>query len=369
MPVPLFDLGRKNEDVQRKVEEAVLRVLRSGRFVLGEEVERFEKECAGRIGAEFALGVSSGTDALLLALMALEIGPGAEVLTTPFTFASSCSAPMRLGAKPVFADIDPKTYNLDPEAVADAVTPKTKAILPVHLYGLCSDVDAIRQAGGGLPVIEDAAQAQGSSINGNQAGSMGKVGCFSFYPTKNLGAYGDAGLVSTSDGDLYERMRLLRVHGDSGGYVYEAIGANFRIDPVQAAAMSEKLPYFADWIDEKRRAARIYRRMFEEAGVSGDAVVLPEEPEGFEHTYALYVIRARDRDKLKSHLSGKGIGANVYYPVPMHLQPAYRELGCKEGDFPEAEKACREVLAIPMFAGLTEQEIGEVVDAVTEFYK
>jgi dTDP-4-amino-4,6-dideoxygalactose transaminase len=369
MPVPLFDLSRKNAQVQAPVEEAVLRVLRSGRFVLGEEVERFERASAEAAGSRFALGVSSGTDALMLALMALGVGPGDEVLTTPFTFASSVSAPVRLGARPVFADINPETFNLDPGAVVRAVTGKTKVLLPVHLYGLCTDLAGLAEAAPGVPVLEDAAQAQGSRIGDKGAGAIGTAGCLSFYPTKNLGAYGDAGMVLTSDEDLLDRLRLLRVHGDTGGYYYEAVGANFRLDPLQAAALAVKLPLVEEWIGEKRRAAQVYAGLFADAGLVPEEVTIPLEPEGYTHTYALYVIRARDRDGLMEHLRGAGIGANIYYPVPMHLQPAFRNLGYGEGDFPHAEKACGEVLSIPMFAGITEAEIAEVVGAVKTFYR
>ncbi len=368
MPVPLFDLKRKNDEIQEAVENAAIRVLRSGKYILGEELEKFEKASAESVGAKHALGVSSGTDALLLALMALGVGPGDEVVTTPFTFASSCTTAVRLGARPVFCDIDPATFNISPGAVSKAVTKATKAVLPVHLFGLCADVKAVAAAAPGLPVIEDAAQAQGATAAGKAAGSMGAIGCFSFYPTKNLGAYGDSGMVTTSDEGLSARMKLIRVHGDSGGYVYERIGANFRMDPLQAAMMAVKLPLMQKWIETKRKAATLYRKLFEEAGLAGREIVLPTEPKGYTHTYALYVIRAKNRDMLKAHLAKNGIGCNVYYPVPMHLEPALKHLGYREGAFPEAEKACKEVLAVPMFAGITDAEVAEVVSCVKGFY-
>jgi len=268
MAVPLFDLSRRNADVQQAVEQAVLQVLRSGRYVLGPDLEAFEADAAASVGVDHVLGVSSGTDALLLALMGLGVGPGDEVVTSPFTFASSCSAPMRLGARPVFADIDPATYNLDPARVADAVTERTRAVLPIHLFGLCADMGAVAEAAGPVPVIEDAAQAQGARVGDARAGSLGAVGCFSFYPTKNLGGYGDGGMVSTADGALHGRMKLLRVHGARGGYVYDAIGANFRMDPVQAVGLRAKLPFLDDWIGEKRLAAAVYRSAFEDAGLA-----------------------------------------------------------------------------------------------------
>jgi len=367
MAVPLFDIERRNASVHSQVEEAVLRVLRSGRYVLGPELEAFEEASAAQCGTRHALGVSSGTDALLLALMGLGVGSGHEVITSPFTFASSCSAPMRLSARPVFVDIDPATYNIDPAGVAAAVTADTKAILPIHLFGCPADVGAIAQAAPGVAIVEDAAQAQGASVGERQAGALGTVGCFSFYPTKNLGGYGDGGMVVTSNDDLHARMKLLRVHGDSGGYIYEAVGANFRLDPLQAAAMAVKLPLLPDWVQEKRMVADVYRGLFVEANLSD--VVWPVEPEGFTHTYALYVVRVPDRSRLRDHLRTREIGNNVYYPKPMHLQPAYSGLGHGPGDFPHSEKACEEVLAIPMFAGMTEAEAAEVVEAFREFYK
>jgi dTDP-4-amino-4,6-dideoxygalactose transaminase len=347
---------------------AVTRVCDSQRFIMGPEVEALEHELAGMLGIEEAVAVSSGTDALLLALMALGIRPGDEVITTPYSFFATAGVVVRLGARPVFVDIDPSTFNIDPERIAAAVTPRTKAILPVHLFGLSADLDPILDEGSrsGVPVVEDAAQAIGATYKGQPVGGLGACGCFSFFPSKNLGAFGDAGLLATNDAALARRARLLRTHGMEPRYYHQLVGGNFRMDAMQAAILRVKAPRLAAWTEARRLNATRYVRMIREAGLDG-RIVLPHEPQGFRHIFNQFVIRTADRDGLKTHLDERGIGNEIYYPVPFHLQPCFADLGYAAGDFPHAERAAAESLAIPIFGELILEQQQAVVGAIAEF--
>jgi dTDP-4-amino-4,6-dideoxygalactose transaminase len=335
---------------------------------MGPEVETLELELAALIGAEHAIAVSSGTDALLVAMMALGIGPGAEVITPTFSFFATAGCVSRLGATPVFVDIDPVTFNVDPEAIARALSPRTRAILPVHLFGLMADMDrilAIAQAAG-VPVIEDAAQAIGASSRGRAAGTLGAIGCFSFFPSKNLGGFGDGGLVTTNDAALAHELRLLRNHGMEPKYIHKRIGGNFRLDALQAAVLRVKAPHLATWTERRRENAARYRQLFESAGLDR-VVTLPAEPADRRHIFNQFVIRTPERDALKRYLDGQGIGNEIYYPVPFHLQPCFAGLGYKTGDFPHAERAASESLAIPIYGELTLAQQERVVSAIAQF--
>jgi dTDP-4-amino-4,6-dideoxygalactose transaminase len=317
-----------------------------------------------------AIGVSSGTDALLLALMALGIGPGDEVITSTYSFFATAGAIVRVGARPVLVDIDPATFNIDPAAARTAITPRSKAIIPVHLYGLSADLDPIVEAASqaGLAVIEDAAQAIGATYKGRQVGSIGQFGCFSFFPSKNLGAFGDAGLVTTNDDALARQARLLRTHGMEPKYYHHLVGANFRIDALQAAILRVKAPHLSAWTEARRINAGRYTRLFREAGLD-DRLVLPSEPRDRRHIFNQYVVRVPDRDALQTHLSECGIGSEIYYPVPFHLQPCFSALGYAAGDFPAAERAARETLALPIYGELTLEQQQTVVAAIGDFVR
>ncbi|HKG13170.1 MAG TPA: DegT/DnrJ/EryC1/StrS family aminotransferase [Pyrinomonadaceae bacterium] len=372
MQVPLLDLKRQHESLREELREALGRVLDSQQFILGEDVRRLEEELAAYTRARHAVGCGSGSDALLLALMALDVKAGDEVVTTPFTFFATAGAIARTGARPVFADIEPRTYNVDPARVEAALTGRTRALLPVHLYGQCADVDGIMRAceARGLPVIEDAAQAIGADdARGRRAGSVGAIGCFSFYPTKNLGAAGEAGLLTTDDDALAERLRRLRVHGGATEYHHEEVGFNSRLDTLQAAVLRVKLPHLDAWSDARRRRADTYTRMLSDAGLDG-AVTPPYVVRGARHIFHQYVIRvdAARRDALVEHLKSNGVGTKIYYPVPLHLQPCFAYLGHKEGDFPESERAARETLALPIYPELTNEQQGYVVETIRRFF-
>ncbi len=367
MSVPLLDLKAQYAPLRDEILAAIARVCDRQRFILGEEVAAFEAEIAAALGVRHAIGVSSGTDALLVSLMALGVGAGDEVVTTAFSFFATAGAIVRVGATPRFVDIDPLTFNLDPSAVERAVTPRTRAILPVHLFGLCAEMDPILDLARrrGLPVIEDACQAIGARYRGRLAGTMGELGCFSFFPSKNLNAFGDAGLVVTNDGELAKRVRRLRVHGSEPKYYHREVGGNFRLDEIQAAVLRVKLPHLERWTDGRRARAARYGELFAEAGVRGLAP--PVEPPGFRHVYHQYVVRARRRDALREHLGQVGIGTEVYYPVPLPLQECFVDLGYAPGDCPQAEAAAREVLALPIYPELTETQQRLVVSAVRAF--
>jgi dTDP-4-amino-4,6-dideoxygalactose transaminase len=369
-PVPLCDLQTQYQALRPEIEAAVLRVLASGQAILGPEVVALEREVADYCGAKFAVGCGSGTDALSLAIVGLGIGPGDEVIMPPFTFFATAGSVMRVGARPVFADIDPVTYNIDPEAVGRAITPRTKAIIPVHLYGQCCDMEALGQVANhyGVPIIEDACQAFGADYQGQRAGTLGAAACMSFYPTKNLGTYGDAGMVVTNDAELAERMGTLRVHGMKPKYHHPAIGWNARIDAIHAAILRVKLPHVETWIGQRQAAAARYDQYIAGRGLDG-FLARPARRPGRRHTFNQYVCRVTGgrRDALVKHFQDAKVGCDVYYPVPLHLQGCVKELGHKPGDFPISEAACREVIAFPIFPEITFAQQQRVVDVVAAF--
>src|SRR5215210_7761117 len=372
MQVPLLDLKQQHAALRDELSAALNRVLDSQQFILGEDVRLLEAELARYTGAGHAVGCGSGSDALLLALLALDVGAGAEVVTTPFTFFATAGAVVRAGARPVFVDIEPRTYNIDPARVEGAMTERTRALLPVHLYGQCAEMDEMLSVAArrGVHVIEDAAQAIGAEDGkGRSAGSMGDVGCFSFYPTKNLGAAGEAGLLTTNDAGVAERLRRLRVHGGATEYHHDEVGFNSRLDTLQAAVLRVKLPHLDAWSDARRERAETYTRLLEEAGLA-EFVTPPHVRPGARHIFHQYVLRVHGgrRDALAEHLKANGVGTKVYYPVPLHLQPCFANLGYREGDFPESERAARETLALPMFPELTAGQQGYVVETLRRFF-
>ncbi|MCS6927227.1 MAG: DegT/DnrJ/EryC1/StrS family aminotransferase [Candidatus Binatia bacterium] len=369
MTVPLLDLKAQYAALRPQIRAAIDRVCESQHFILGPEVAALEEEVAAFCGARFAVGMSSGTDALLAALMAIGVGPGDEVITTCYSFFATAGVIARVGARPVFVDIDPQTFNLDAEAVRVRATPRTKAILPVHLFGRCAEMDpllAVAQEHG-LYVIEDAAQAIGArDEHGRQAGTIGHIGCFSFFPSKNLGAFGDGGMAVTNDAALAETLRVLRVHGGKPKYYHHVVGGNFRLDALQAAVLRVKLPYLPAWTAARRQNAQRYRALFAEAGLL-QTVLLPAESPG--HIYNQFVVRLPERDRLQVFLRDRGIETEVYYPRPLHLQECFRELGYRPGDFPQAEAAAREALALPVYPELTEAQQRYVVRQIRDFYQ
>ena len=366
--VPLLDLEAQNRPLRAEILTAITRVCDSQRFILGPENRALESELARLLGVGHALAVSSGTDAVLLALMTIGIGAGDEVITPAYSFFATAGAIVRLGARPVFVDIDPATFNIDPERIDAAMTPRTRAILPVHLFGAVADLDAVlaRAAKAGIPVVEDAAQAIGATYNARPAGGIGALGCFSFFPSKNLGAFGDAGLLTTNDAGLAARAKRLRNHGAEPKYHHQLVGGNFRMDEMQAAVLRVKAPHLAAWTEARRLNARRYASLFQEAGLA-DAVVLPVEPPGCRHIFNQFVIRVDDRDGLKRHLDERRIGNEIYYPIPLHLQECFADLGYRVGDCPHAERAARTSLALPIYSELTLDQQRTVVAAVAEF--
>jgi len=370
MNVPMLDLQAQYRPLRGEILAAMERVCDSQRFIMGQEIDGLEQELAAMLGIRHAIAVSSGTDALLLALMALDIKAGDEVVTTTYSFFATAGAIVRVGARPVLVDIDPATFNIDPLQAVAAISPRTKAILPVHLFGLGADMDPIMAAAdrAGIPVIEDAAQAIGSTYKSRPLGGIGVFGCFSFFPSKNLGAFGDAGLLTTNDDALAERARLLRTHGMKPKYYHHLVGANFRMDALQAAVLRVKAPHLASWTDGRRANAARYRRAFRAAGLDL-SVTLPDEPADRTHIYNQFVIRTPERDGLKRHLDERGIGNEIYYPVPFHLQPCFADLGYRRGDFPHAERAAAECLAIPIYGELTEAQQASVVGAIGGFVR
>ena len=378
MGVPLLDLKAHHEPLHKEIMAALEQAFRSQAFILGPEVAKLEERVAAYCQAKYGIGVTSGTDALLIGLMALGVGPGDEVITTPYSFFATAGAVVRLGAKPVFVDIDPTSYNIDPAKVGAAMTAKTKAIIPVHLYGQCADMAPIMDIAKqhNLSVIEDAAQAIGSEYqDGRRACSIGTIGCLSFFPSKNLGCLGDGGMAVTNDPDLAERMRVLRVHGSKPKYYHMLIGGNFRLDTIQAAVLNVKLNYLDGWTKRRQENASRYETLFKQTGlVQKGKVKLPEpvyRNAGAKHyhIYNQFVIRVEQRDTLIAHLKKKDIGAEIYYPVPFHLQECFRYLGYKEGDFPESERAAKETLAIPIYPELASAQQAEVVEAIVSYYR
>jgi dTDP-4-amino-4,6-dideoxygalactose transaminase len=361
--VPLLDLKAQYETIRDEIRSALDRVLESQHFILGPEVEGLEREVAAYSQCKFGIGVSSGTDALLVALMAIEVKPGDEVITTPYTFFATAGVVARLGAVPVFADIDAHTFNINPKSIESKISSRTRAIIPVHLFGRMSDMDAIMDIANrhGLKVIEDAAQAIGSESGGRRAGSVGHLGCFSFYPTKNLGGFGDGGMVTTNDSAVAERVRMLRVHGYRTKYHNDAVGGNFRLDEIQAAILRVKLKCLDRWTERRRRNAALYRDLLP------PAVFAPADDAHGRHIYNQFVIRYKDRDRLMNWMKDQGIGTEIYYPMALHLQECFKHLGGKAGDFPESERASKETLALPIYPELTEEMLQYVASAVREF--
>jgi dTDP-4-amino-4,6-dideoxygalactose transaminase len=381
-PVSMLDFSRQFSVIREEVLAAIEEVCSSQKFILGPHVASFEQAAAAACEAQFGIGCASGTDALWLAMAAADIGPGDLVVTTPFSFFATASAILRCEAQPVFADIDPETFNLSPGAATEAIRAMSalhpgrtvKAILPVHLYGQCADWDAFAaiKAEFNLHLIEDAAQAFGASWNGVPAGSLGDAAAFSFYPTKNLSAFGDAGLVTTNNAALEDRARILRAHGMRERYVHEEVGWNSRLDSIQAAVLEVKLRYLPAWNQARRERAETYHHLFRKAGLAAaipaDGIVLPVTDPRAGHVFHQYVIRAPRRDNLRKHLSEQKIGTEIYYPIPLHLQAALVSLGYQTGDFPVTEQAAAEVLALPMYPELREDEQQTVVDAIADFY-
>lgn len=370
MNVPLLDLKEQFRQIRKEVMAAVEAVCEDQGFVLGPRVAEFEQALAKYVGSPHAVGVASGSDALLLSLMALGVRPGDEVITVPFTFFATAGAISRLGAKPVFVDIRPQTFNLDPDRLEAAVTPRTKAIIPVHLFGQCAEMEAIRAIADrkGVRVVEDACQAIGAVRNGAKAGALGDTGCFSFFPSKNLGGFGDGGMITTSDPQLADALRMLRVHGSRTRYVHEAVGINSRLDALQAAVLQVKLRHLDRWAEGRRRNAARYERLAVEAKLL-DRVVLPKTDKGNYHVFNQFTIRAQQRDALREFLKEKSVGTEVYYPVPLHLQACYKDLGHRKGAFPESERAAVEALSLPVYAELTDDQLAYVVDTIAAFYR
>lgn len=368
-PFPFLNLKAQYTEIEAPVRAALDRVLNSQVFILGEEVKAFETEIAALIETPCAIGCASGSDALLLSLMALEVGPGDEVITTPFTFVATVGAIVRLGARPIFVDIDPTTFNIDADQIESAISARTRAIIPVHLFGLAANMDRVMEVATArnVAVVEDAAQAVGARFRGRPVGSFGATGCFSFFPSKNLGGAGDGGLITTANATLAERLRLLRAHGAKNKYHYDMVGINSRLDSLQAAILRAKLPYLNRWSESRRINAERYRTLFAEAGLL-DVITAPVSRPDSVHVYNQFTIRSRERDRLKDFLHERGIPSEIYYPVPLHLQRAFEFLGYKQGQFPECESASREVLSLPIDPSLHPQQQADVVRAMAEFY-
>jgi dTDP-4-amino-4,6-dideoxygalactose transaminase len=364
MTIPLVDLRAQYLSIKDEIDAAIQRVVDSTSFILGPDVGAFEEEFARFCGVQHVVGVDSGTAALHLAFLTCGIGPGDEVITTPHTFVATIGMLCRVGARPVFVDIDPRTYNMDPVTIGAAITKRTKAIMPVHLYGQPAEMDPILEIADrhGLKVIEDAAQAHGAEYKGRRAGSMGHVAIFSFYPGKNLGAYGDAGALVTDDEEMAEKVRMLRNHGRRDKYEHLLQGFNYRMDTLQAAILRAKLAHLEEWNEARRRHVTIYRELLSDLDL-----VLPYEPEHVRAVYHIFAVRLQERDALREHLKARGISTGIHYPIPLHLQPAYRHLAYKEGDFPITEECARQVLSLPMYPELTQEQMEEVTRAIKEF--
>jgi dTDP-4-amino-4,6-dideoxygalactose transaminase len=366
----LLDLSAQHRQIREEVLKEIVRVVDSQKFILGEDVQKLEAEIAPYCGAKHAIGCASGSDALVLALMALDIHPGDEVLTTPYTFFATAGAISRMGAIPVFADVAEDTFNLDIERVKEVLAkhPKVRAMIPVHLFGGCADMDPLcaMAAERGIAVIEDAAQSIGSEYKSRRAGSIGEMGAFSFFPSKNLGGYGDGGLITTNDAKLAERLTALRVHGRTGKYFHQWIGINSRLDALQAAILRVKFRYLDSWSEGRQKNADHYRARLAQLSVP----VVPAKPAPYQtrHVYNQFVIRGPRRDELQAHLKNAGIGSEVYYPLPLHLQPCYADLGLKQGDFPVSEKLAAESLALPIHSELSADDVEYVCESVRSFY-
>ncbi len=371
MKIPLLDLKAQYQSLKPEITRVLNDLFENQQFILGPQVELFEKAVANYCGVEYGCGVSSGTDALLIALMNEGIGAGDEVITTPYTFFATCGSIVRLGARPVFVDIDPITYNMNVDQVAARVNLKTRAIMPVHLYGQTTPMTSLLEIARKhkLAVIEDAAQAIGAEDEERRAGSMGRYGCLSFFPSKNLGGFGDGGMVVSHDAEVIRRLKMLRNHGSERKYYYETVGGNFRLDAIQAAVLMVKLKYLEEWTEKRIKNAQRYNDLFSSSGlVSKGALVLPQKNSS-RHVYNQYIIRVQKRDELMRFLSENGVGTEVYYPQPLHLQECFRYLGYCESDFPESEKASRETLALPIYPELSTEQQDAVVAAIQKFFK
>lgn len=368
-PLQFLDLKAQFASIREDVLKAVESVFESQHFILGKEVQLLEQEIASFVGVPEAVGCASGSDALYLSLLALHIGRGDEVITTPFTFVATAGAIARTGAKPVFVDIDPVTYNIDASRIEAVITDKTRAIIPVHLFGLAADLDAILEIANrhNVAVVEDAAQAIGATYRGRQVGGFGLCGCFSFFPSKNLGCAGDGGLITTPDAQIADELRLLRAHGSRKKYQYEILGTNSRLDALHAAILRVKLPHLQGWARKRAEHAELYKTLFESTGLT-NILGLPSTPEGRTHVYNQFVIRAPRREELRAFLDSEGIPTDVYYPSPLHVQPAFSYLGYEYGSFPAAEKASTEVLALPVYPELSRQDQERVATTISDFY-
>lgn len=362
MSVTLFDLKSQYRNMENEISEALRDVLASGEYIHGPRVHMLEEKVAGYCGVKFGVGVASGTDALFLSLVACGIGRGDEVITTPYTFFATAGAISRTGATPVFADIDPLTYNINPEKIEARITGRTKAIIPVHIFGQMADMEAILNISQkyNLVVIEDACQAMGSEYTSKKSGSIGITGCFSFFPTKNLGCYGDGGMVVTGNEKIASKIRSLRAHGSSKKFIHDKVGYNSRLDEIQAAVLLIKLKYLEEWLNKRIALAGLYSKLL------NGAVVTPYEVPGIRHTYHVYVIRTSQRESIKAYLEKNEVSCGLYYPLPLHLQAAYRSLGYRKGDLPEAEKASKELLAIPLYPELAPSEIKKIALLIRE---
>ena len=369
MKVPLLDLKAQYATIRHEIEPVVREVFESQYFILGPQVKTFEESVAAYCGTRHAIGCASGTDAILLALMALDLQPGDEVITTPYTFFATGGCVARLGAKQVYCDIDPVTYNIDPSKIERLITKKTKAIMPVHLYGLVADMDRITgiAADHGLPVIEDAAQAIGASSPQGKAGALGTMGCFSFFPSKNLGGAGDGGMIVTNDADLAEKLRILRMHGSKPKYYHSMVGVNSRLDTLQAAVLQVKLKYLDGWSAKRRENAQTYTRLLAERGLAD--ITAPVTPAGYGHIFNQYILRVPERDRLREHMAKHDIGTEIYYPVPLHLQVCFKDLGYKKGSMPESELAADTTIALPIYPELTPEMLVYVADTIASFYR
>lgn len=364
--IPLLDLKAQYKSLKDDIDSAIKSISERQSFILGEEVKILEHDVAGFCGAKYGVGLNSGTDALILTLRAFGIKEGDEVITTPFTFMATAESIALLGGKPVFIDIDPKTYNINPELIKKKITKKTKAIIPVHLYGLCADMNPILEIAKeyGLKVLEDCAQAIGSAYLGKKAGSMGDAGAISFFPSKNLGAFGDGGMVVTNDKNLAEEIQMLRQHGSKERYIHEVIGYNSRLDNIQAAVLNIKLKRLSGWIDKRIENAKFLNNELKKF-----PLVLPYIPEGYKHTYHLYIVRSRQSEELIKSLNGKGIDSRAYYPIPLHMQKCFSYLKYRKGDLPESEKAAKEVLNIPAYPELTMEQKEYIAGVINDFFK
>ncbi len=366
MAIPLIDIKVQYKELREEIMQAIQDVLAGGEYILGSNVTALEAEIAGYCGTSYGIGVASGTDALILSLLAAGIGAGDEVITTPFSFFATAGAIARVGAKPVFVDIEPDTFNISPQHICNKITPRTKAIVPVHIFGQTANMEVINELAKqfNLTVIEDACQAIGALYKGQKAGSLGSAGCFSFFPTKNLGGYGDGGMVVTNDGVLAEKIRMLRVHGSTKKYYHRVIGYNSRLDEIQAAIIRVKLRHLDKWNQERRRLSAQYAKLCDDLTFEGFTLRLPKEESINHHVYHLYTVRCSHRDKILKELTRNNIAAGVYYPLPLHLQEAFNYLGYRKGDLPEAELASREVLSLPLYAGLDDSIVKRVVDVL-----